>query len=194
MTAGPAQVPVPGGIGGVTVRLLSVRPLVYQIDGFLAGCQPGTPGNARLGIENECELLVELATESGGLAESTQHITANASSLGRGGARDKDWRDSASVWLRKAGGLRTHPLLAEINQRVAAVAGLPLAAVEAGSGVQVVRYAEGQHYWPHFDSRHLTNLGPPAGNDPQSYPAAARLATVRRAAHNTRPCSSAPNS
>lgn len=143
----PFEVALPGG-AVAQMQLLATRPLVYQIDGLLQGCNGsgvGSGGSQRRNSEaaksaevDECELLVQLAAGSGGLAPSTQLLPTAEHSSTTARGKDASWRNSKSVWLRKAGA-RVHPLLAALNARVAAVMNVPLAAVEAGNGVQVVR-------------------------------------------------------
>jgi hypothetical protein len=49
--------------------------------------------------------------------------------------------------------------VAVLNARAAAVLRAPASVVAGGNSLQVARYTPGQHYWPHYDSRHLADLG-----------------------------------
>eukprot|EP01050_Picozoa_sp_SAG11_P034027 SAG11_NODE_11836_length_736_cov_0.877551_2_plen_149_part_01 len=102
----------------------------------------------------DCEQLIELAEASGTIAAAAVNWKDD-SDLSRGNA---DWRSADSAWLAKQG-RSTDPLVEKLNARAAALLRAPVSVVAGGNSLQVARYTAGQHYWPHFDSRHLADLG-----------------------------------
>ena len=135
--------PKSGGHGmddGFNVRQLSVNPSISVIDDFLD--------------HEACDRLIELALASPTLSEAEVNWKAD-SDLSTGNTA---WRVSSSAFLAKSGP-QMDPAVALLNARVAKLTRVPESALSRGNSLQIARYRAGEHYWPHYDSRHLRDLG-----------------------------------
>jgi hypothetical protein len=122
------------------LRRLASSPSVFMVDDFLDSAA--------------CERLIELALDSPTLAESEVNWKVD-SDLSDGNAA---WRRSSSAFLAKEG-KAMDPAVAELNAKVSRLTRVPEAALARGNSLQIGRYRPGEHYWPHYDSRHLKDLG-----------------------------------
>lgn len=109
--------------GDRRVRVLAAveRPCVRVLDGLLGG--------------EECSALIEAARPR---LDRAQTVAAD-------GRHQTDARRTSRGMFFAPG---ETPLVARIEQRIAALTGVP---VEHGEGLQVLHYLPGQQYEPHFD-------------------------------------------
>ena len=101
-----------------------------------------------------CDQLIELALASPTLSEAQVNWKED-SDLSDG---NEAWQRSSSAFLPKAG-RQMDPAVAMLNAKVAWLTRILEWALGRGNSLQIARYHPGQHYWPHFDSRHLKDLG-----------------------------------
>jgi|EP01044_Picomonas_judraskeda_P002087 hypothetical protein len=123
-----------------TIHQLSSTPSVYRVDNFFDAAA--------------CERLISLALDSPTLAESEVNWKAESDLREGNGA----WRHSTSAFLPKEG-KAVDPTVAALSAKVSRLTRVPEAVLSRGNSLQIARYRPGEHYWPHFDSRHLKDLG-----------------------------------
>ena len=122
------------------IHRLASTPSIYRVDNFLDGAA--------------CERLISLALDSPTLAESEVNWKAESDLSAGNGA----WRRSTSAFLPKEG-KAVDPAVAALSAKVSRLTRIPEAVLSRGNSLQIARYRPGDHYWPHFDSRHLKDLG-----------------------------------
>ena len=108
--------------GNVQILMHIDRPHVVLLSNFLS--------------TRECDELIALGTGELRRAEVVHRETGDAV---------VDYRRTSDYATFQRG---SHDLLTRIEQRIAAVTGVPL---EHGEGIQVMRYGIGAEYQPHFD-------------------------------------------
>ena len=103
------------------------------------------------------------------IISKTKNVLKTSKLAGGSEQTNNGWRSSKMITTRAKDGLQA------LNKRITAVTKLPTELVHNAT-IQYQRYVPSDHYFPHYDSKKLSQLGIP--NSKMSYPYVGRFLTV----------------